>query len=621
MTRAPLTTILRQVRSLAACREQAGRSDGELLRAFLDSGHGPAFEEIIRRHGAMVLGVCRRSLARLPDAEDAFQATFLLLLRRASSVRKQSSLASWLHGVARRVAADARRSARRRQHHERQAPPGHTSDPESRAALREVCLVLEEEVSRLPASCREAFVLCCLEHLSCTEVAARLSLNEPAVRNRLSRARKLLRVRLARRVVSLGAAFAAAATVAGGAGAVAPKSLLGSTLKAVAHLAFGGTLAGGPVPAAVVPLVEEGTGDEAGIVHVWAVSTGRLVHTFKGQASQVSALAFTPDGQSLRSCTVAEGIRHWSLTSGKEVSLIQRELLGHSKAVNGLAISPAGRWVCSCSHDGSIGVWEAPGGRLARVLKEKDPGDNGPATIALSPDGTRLAAAFENDWESLSVHLWDLTTGQKIALTGHRAPVTQLAFSPDGHRLASGSGDTTVLIWDVSRLGSGGPVADGKALAGLWKGLGADDPKVAYAAVCLGAAAGDAAVARLKLDLKPALVIDAEKIADLVRQLDSEAFAQREKASRALADLDPAAETALREALEEARSPEVKRRLEGVLDGQEAEHRRRGHAIEVLEMIGTPAARGLLVELAKGASGSRLTREARLALARLEQRP
>src|SRR5207342_2343321 len=96
-------------------------------------------------------------------AEDAFQATFLLLLRRASSVRRAGSLASWLHGVARRVAADAQRASRRRQSHERQARPGHAPDPANRAALREVCLVLEEEISRLPATYRESFVLCCLE--------------------------------------------------------------------------------------------------------------------------------------------------------------------------------------------------------------------------------------------------------------------------------------------------------------------------------------------------------------------------------------------------------------------------------------------------------------------------
>src|SRR5439155_19809992 len=110
--------------------------------------------------------------------------------------------------------------------------------------------------------------------------------------------------------------------------------------------------------------------------------------------------------------------------------------------------------------------------------------------------------------------------------------------------------------------------------------LGATDPKVAYAAVCQGSTAGDAAVTRLKLHLKPAVVMDAAKIASWVRQLDSDRFAQRQKASQALADLDPAAETPLREALAKARSPEVRRRLERVLNGQNAELRRLGYAVE-----------------------------------------
>src|SRR5258708_1148318 len=155
MAKTPLTVMIQQVRSFAARREQPGAGDGELPRAFLDPGQEPAFEETVRRHGPMVLGVCRRSLGSLPDAEDAFQATFLLLLRRASSVRKASSLASWLHGVARRVAADARRATRRRQIHERQAPPGHAPDPGNRAALREAWLVLQEEITGLPPTCRE----------------------------------------------------------------------------------------------------------------------------------------------------------------------------------------------------------------------------------------------------------------------------------------------------------------------------------------------------------------------------------------------------------------------------------------------------------------------------------
>jgi WD40 repeat protein len=369
------------------------------------------------------------------------------------------------------------------------------------------------------------------------------------------------------------------------------------------------------------------TGHEGDIIRVWALSTGKLLHTLRQPAfnrndTRVSALVFTPEGKALLGYYLdQQTVCRWNLATGKADWLIRPKSLRHSIGVSELAISPGGRWGYSSSYDGSICVWEAGSGRLARVLHEKKPENNGPVPIAVSLDGTRLAAAFL-DWDNMAVHLWDLTTGQKVAtLTGHRGPVAALAFSRDGRRLVSGSSDTTALIWDVTRLAFGRKAPDRKGPAGLWQDLGADDPKVAYGAVCQGAAAGDTAVARLKIDLKPAAVIDPEKFAAWVRQLDSDTFAQREKASRALTDLGPAAETLLREARGKARSAESRRRLERILNGMEGEHRRLGHALEVLEMIGTAAARGLLADLAKGASDARLTREARLALDRLGKRP
>src|SRR5262249_24070985 len=154
-------------------------------------------------------------------------------------------------------------------------------------------------------------------------------------------------------------------------------------------------------------------------------------------------------------------IRQWDLATGKPVRLIRGvrgsdapgEPLGHTNSVSGLALSPAGRWLYSSGWDHRICVWEAERGSLARVLQ--GPGRRAGSSvqaIALSPDGTRLAAVLYQEKEWSLVHIWDLLTGRKVAaLPGHRAFVTALAFSPDGRRLASGSADTTALVWDVTR--------------------------------------------------------------------------------------------------------------------------------------------------------------------------
>jgi RNA polymerase sigma factor (sigma-70 family) len=160
-------TLLRYIRNLSVNQKTSEQTDGALLRAFLIHTDQAAFEALVRRHGPMVLRVCLRILRNTHDAEDALQATFLVLARRATSIRKRESLASWLHGVAHRMATSARRAAARRHRRESQANLTEPCDAALSAALQELHLLVDEEIGRLPDSLREPFVCCCLENKSC----------------------------------------------------------------------------------------------------------------------------------------------------------------------------------------------------------------------------------------------------------------------------------------------------------------------------------------------------------------------------------------------------------------------------------------------------------------------
>lgn len=200
-------SALAQMHALFSVGHVGDLTDGELLERFeLHRAEAEvAYEELVARHGPMVLDVCRRVLRDPHDVEDAFQATFLVLVRRAGSVRNREALGGWLHRVALRVAWRARSDAARRREVERQAVTFESSgSPEVSAELAEARAALHEELDRIPASFRSALVACHLEGLTHEEAASRLNWPVGTVRSRLARGRERLRDRLARRGVAPG---------------------------------------------------------------------------------------------------------------------------------------------------------------------------------------------------------------------------------------------------------------------------------------------------------------------------------------------------------------------------------------------------------------------------------
>lgn len=230
-------------------------SDRELLRRFLD-GDEPAFSLLVERQGPMVLGVCRRVLRQVPDAEDAFQATFLVLARRARSSVWQESIAGWLHETARRTALKLRSATARRQKLDRETARSRTLDaaiavapPPASAQLHERAEILDAELADLPSRLRDVILLAQVEGLGREETAQRLGISVAAVKDRLERGREQLRRRLVRRGITLSAATLAAWLVpaAAQAGAV---SLTAATAQAATAFATG-AMPAGSVPTAV----------------------------------------------------------------------------------------------------------------------------------------------------------------------------------------------------------------------------------------------------------------------------------------------------------------------------------------------------------------------------------
>jgi RNA polymerase sigma factor (sigma-70 family) len=251
-----MNDVIRHLRQAALLQEATGLTDRQLLEGFLAQRDEAAFAALVRRHGPMVLGVCRRVLGNHHDAEDAFQATFLVLARKAGSVRAREVVGHWLYGVAYRTALKARSMTARRRAKEQQVKDMPQPEVPADDGREDLLPLLDRELNGLPERYRVAVVLCDLQGLTRREAARRLNLPEGTLSGRLTRARRLLARRLARYGLAVSGAALAAVLSDRTASAAVTGGLTLSTAKAAVLVAAGQGLTAGAVPARVLALTE-----------------------------------------------------------------------------------------------------------------------------------------------------------------------------------------------------------------------------------------------------------------------------------------------------------------------------------------------------------------------------
>jgi RNA polymerase sigma factor (sigma-70 family) len=485
----PATLLLQHIRHLATSSAVDGQSDRELLRRFTRDRDGQAFAALLRRHGPMVWGACRRILPCASDAEDVLQATFLLLARKAAGLRDHDSVGSWLYGVAHRLAMRTRSAEALRAVRESRMPPRPSPDLLAEISLRETQQIFDRALAGLPETCRSVLVLCYLEGLTQDEAARQLGCSRSTLKRRLDDGRARLRRQLIRHGLTLSAALVAARLIPA-AGAALPAGLAVAVLRAatggpvagrVAVLAArgaGGWLAGrlSGVAAAVLALVVTIAG-AAGTAAFWASgkpadepgtpaahqddkpparvdrsgdplpdgAIARIGTTRFRHGDFIHSVAFAADGKRLLSYGF-DGIRVWDAATGQE----QRHLAGEpGTRLVGAGFSPDGKRVATTQtgEDGILRadpfmIWDLGTGK-----KEKELGKANYWTVCFAPDGGLVATA---GYEQV-VEIWDVGAGKRLASwraheTQNRAPF--IAFTEDGKTLVTAGADHAVCFWE-----------------------------------------------------------------------------------------------------------------------------------------------------------------------------
>ncbi|HZY89185.1 MAG TPA: sigma-70 family RNA polymerase sigma factor, partial [Gemmataceae bacterium] len=468
-----LSAVVRQVRKLAAPGDLPAAPDADLLARFRASGDEAAFAALVRRHGPLVMGVCRRVLRHHQDAEDALQATFLVLARKAASIHRRAALASWLYGVARRVAGDARRAATRRQARERRATNVRHAQPDLEAAWRELQAVLAEEVERLPQKYQLPFVLCCLEGKSKAEAAAQLGWKEGTVSSRLAEARKRMQQRLARRGLTLTVALCAVAATAGTAPAL-PAALVTTTVGAALGARVGtaagasaraAALANGVTKAMFASKVKTATALLLAVA-LLAAAVGSQMHR---AAAEPPAREAAPPAEA--KADKAPPTKPEKADAPADpfprggVLRLGATRLRHGCGVGQLVFSPDGSKV-AVYGGGHLSLWDTKTGAEVRRVGLQSAFQ---ASLVWLPDGRGIAALQGSDGS-----VWEFTDEKATPKSPLIAPPVHVppggtpadnesdwcsAVSPDGKTLAVGRGGTRLKETGVSKpIGVFGPI-------------------------------------------------------------------------------------------------------------------------------------------------------------------
>jgi RNA polymerase sigma factor (sigma-70 family) len=454
---------------MIAQRSSDRATDQHLLENFVAESDEDAFAALLQRHGPMVFGVCRRLLREIHDAEDAFQATFFVLARRAESIRKKESLASWLHGVAVRVAGKIRLEAARRSRREQCRPaPTDSVNLGDDLTWRELRAVLDEELDRLPARWRASLVLCYLEGQTQDEAAHRLGWSKSTLRRRLERGRRLLKVRLARRGVTLSAGLVATCLSGPAASAAVPATLTAATIRAGLCFAAGMAVSevGGARAFALAKSVLGGmalaqTKILALCVVVVAFLAGGSLWAYQALAAkqsenlraQASPLTPPQKDQTQPQPARADPVDQFGdQLPADAVARLGTIRFRHGASPRALTFAPDGLSLASAGIDGVVHIWETTTGKeLLHIENERFPDSLGLGSVfglAYSSTGKTLAGARINQPPCL----WDVATGKKIReFGGERQRASWVVFSPDGKNLAFGGGsaDPTVRLCEV----------------------------------------------------------------------------------------------------------------------------------------------------------------------------